>query len=573
MLDTLRELVHLHPELAIFSTMVLGYGLGRLEWRGVGLGSVVGTLIAGMAVGLLTLPQVPELLKWAFFDLFLFAVGYAAGPQFFASLKRETLPQMLLAVVVACTGLGAALLMVGLFRFDPGLAGGLVSGALTQSAALGSALNTLQGMDLPEAQRSLWAAHAPLADATTYVFGEVGLILFLTVLAPRLLGLDLPEVARRAEAQLKADQPGEAVDADSFLAYTPVTYRAYRIEHETHAGLTVAQLEARFAQGRLVVQSLRRGGQVLRAVPTGLRLQLGDVLALASRRPGMVAAAAELGEEVDDAELLAMPMREASIVLTRADVAGLTLAELGHRHGRGVFLRQLTRGQQQLPLAPLTRVQRGDVFHLTGAAPTIDALAKDLGFVEPDPGRTDLVYLAGGIVVGTLLGLLQLHVGGVPLGLGGSGGVLVVGLLAGWAHSRYPVFGRIPESAQRLLSDVGLIVFIAAIGLSAGPHAIEAIRAGGLALFGELLVAGVVVTMAGPLLGLLVGHKLLKMPPELLLPGIAGAQTTVATLNALKERGGSDVFAVGFTVPFAVSNVLITMWGPVIVAYAYGLMR
>lgn len=571
MLDTLRELVRLHPELAIFATMVLGHGLGKLEWRGIGLGSVVGTLVAGMLLGLLTLPVIPELLKWAFFDLFLFAVGYAAGPQFFASLKRETLPQMALAVVVAGTGLAAALLMVWLFRFDPGLAGGLVSGAMTQSAALGSSLNTLQGMDLPEDLRALWAAHAPLADATCYVFGEVGLILFLTVLAPRLLKIDLQQVAREAEAELKGSQPADS--ENSFLAYTPLAFRAYQVDNPAFIGMTVAEFEARFAHGRLVVQGLRRAGRVRRDVPLALALQAGDVLALASRRPGMVAVAAELGAEVDDAELLSLPMRQASIVLTQAHAAGKTLAELGERHGRGVFVRQLTRGQQQLPLAPLTRVQRGDVFHLTGSAETIAALAQEFGFVEPDPGRTDLVYLAGGIVVGTLLGLLQLHVGGVPLGLGGSGGVLVVGLLAGWLHSRYPVFGRIPESAHRLLSDVGLIVFIAAIGLSAGPHAVAAVEQGGAGMFGKLLLAGVVVTMAGPLVGLWVGHKLLKMPAVTLLPGIAGGQTTVATLNALKERGGSDVFAVGFTVPFAVSNVLITMWGPLIVAWAYSLMR
>jgi putative transport protein len=206
---------------------------------------------------------------------------------------------------------------------------------------------------------------------------------------------------------------------------------------------------------------------------------------------------------------------------------------------------------------------------LTGSPEAIAKAARAWGYIERDPGRTDLVYLAAGVVLGVLLGLVQISVTGVPLGLGSSGGVLVVGLLAGWLHSRFRVVGHIPESALRLLSDVGLIVFIASIGLAAGPHAVQAIDEGGVALFAKLIGAGVVVTMAGPIVGLLVGHFLLKMPPLTLLPGIAGAQTTVATLNALKERGGSDVFAVGFTVPFAVSNVLITLWGPVIVAFAF----
>ncbi|WP_341679219.1 TrkA C-terminal domain-containing protein [Niveibacterium sp. SC-1] len=569
-MDTLQSLVKLHPELAIFATMVLGHAIGRLEFRGFGFGSVVGTLIAGMGIGVLTRPEIPDLLKWAFFDLFLFAVGYGAGPQFFASLKRETLPQMLLAVVVSCSGLAAALGMVYLFRFDPGLSAGLVSGSLTQSAALGSALNTLQSMEVPEATRAVLMAHAPLADAICYVFGEVGLILFLTVVAPRLMKIDLPAVAREAEERLRSSG---VPDADTFLAYTPLTYRAYRIDNPALAGLSVEAFEHQFAVGRLMVESYRRAGQIHRRPELDALLQLGDIVAVVSRRPGIVAAAAMVGAEIDDAELLSVPLQEASIILTRGEMAGRTLAELSDSSARGIYLLAITRGQQALPREPGTVVQRGDVFRLTGSPDAIARAAKRLGYIEPDPARTDLVYLAGGIVVGTLVGLLQLHVAGVPLGLGGSGGVLVVGLVAGWVHSRYPVFGRIPESAQRLLSDVGLIVFISAIGLAAGPHALEAIDQGGIELFARLIGAGVVVTMAGPIIGVLFGRFVLKMPPVSLLPGIAGAQTTVATLNALKERSGSDVFSLGFTVPFAVSNVLITMWGPVIVAFAFGLQR
>ncbi|WP_231860035.1 hypothetical protein [Bordetella parapertussis] len=280
---------------------------------------------------------------------------------------------------------------------------------------------------------------------------------------------------------------------------------------------------------------------------------------VASRRAGVVGAALEVGTEVDDQELLSEPMVRASIVLTRREMAGKTLGELARGAARGLFLDSLHRGESTLPRAMGTRVQRGDVFKLTGSRAAIATAARNLGFIEHDQGRTDLVYLAGGVVVGILFGLLQVRLTGVPLGLGTSGGVLVV--------------GHIPEPALRLLSDVGLIVFIAAIGLAAGPHAVQAIHEGGIALFAKLVGAGVVVTLAGPIAGLLLGHYVLKLPPIALLPGIAGAQTTVATLNALKERGGSDVYAIGFTVPFAVSNVLITLWGPVIVACAVALSR
>jgi putative transport protein len=563
--DYLANVVRLHPELAMFATIVAGHFIGRLQVRKISLGTVVGTLIAGMIIGLYTRPEIPDLLKWAFFDLFLFAVGYSAGPQFFASLRREALPQMLLAVVVACTGLAAAIAMVATFHFDAGLAAGLVSGALTQSAALGSALNAISSMNLAEDARAVLSAHAPLADATTYIFGEIGLILFVTVIAPRLLKVDLRAVARDAERALdKMPEDGMLFTNQTYLALS-----AYRIDNPDLFNLRASELEDRFASGRLIVASLRRGDSIIRDVAADHVLLAGDVVALASRRPGMVAAATQVGEELDDPDLLAVPLTQASIVVVRPDVVNRSLAERGSKAGRGLFLNALKRGETHLPRALGVRIQRGDVFHLTGSPTAIAAAARAWGYIERDPGRTDLVYLAGGVVLGVLLGLVQISVTGVPLGLGSSGGVLVVGLVAGWLHSRFRVVGHIPESALRLLSDVGLIVFIAAIGLAAGPHAVQAIDEGGVALFARLIGAGMVVTMAGPIVGLAVGHFVLKMPPHALLPGIAGAQTTVATLNALKERGGSDVFAVGFTVPFAVSNVLITLWGPLIVAVAF----
>lgn len=564
-IDQLAEFVRAHPELGLFATIFVGHFIGRIQICKISLGTVVGTLIAGMIFGLLFEPQIPDLLKWAFFDLFLFAVGYSAGPQFFASLKREALPQMVLAVVVSCAGLAAAIAMVTLFRFDPGLSAGLVSGSMSQSAALGSALSAIAALDIDEATRALLAAHAPLADATTYIFGEVGLILFLTAIAPRLLNIDLKQTAREGEAQLQAQ---ESDIQEMLWDHAPLALRAYRLENTQMDKISVQDFERRFMAGRLTVTAIRRGSHVQRDVRPDQRLALNDVLLVASRRAGVLGVETKVGAELDDQELLSQPIVQASIVLTRPELAGKTLAELASDVGRGVFLETLSRGSSTLPRAWGTRVQRGDVFKVVGSQETITALAKALGFMEHDLGHTDLAYLAGGVVIGILLGLVQVHLTGVPLGLSTSGGVLVAGLLAGWLYSRYPVRGHIPEPALRLLSDVGLIMFIAAIGLAAGPHVMHAVDEGGFGLFLKLLGAGVVVTLAGPVIGLLFGRYVLKLPPLVLLPGIAGAQTTVATLNALKERSGSDIYALGFTVPFAISNVLITLWGPIIVAYS-----
>ncbi len=140
-------------------------------------------------------------------------------------------------------------------------------------------------------------------------------------------------------------------------------------------------------------------------------------------------------------------------------------------------------------------MQRGDILRIVGAPDDVERAGKHVGFVERDLSRTDLMFVAGGICAGMLLGLLKLNAGGIVLGLGTAGSILVVGLVAGWARSRYPVFGAIPEPAQRLLMDIGLIVFIAVVGMHAGPHAVEAYRTSGGAFFASIFVAGVIVTV------------------------------------------------------------------------------
>jgi putative transport protein len=201
-----------------------------------------------------------------------------------------------------------------------------------------------------------------------------------------------------------------------------------------------------------------------------------------------------------------------------------------------------------------------------GAPDDVERTARAIGFVERDVAKTDLMYLAGGICAGMLLGLLKITVGGMVLGLGTAGSILVVGLVGGWARSRYPVFGAIPEPAQRLMMDIGLIVFIAVVGMHAGPHAVEAYRTSGGAFFARIFGAGMIVTIAPLATGAIAARYVLGMSPLMTLGGVAGAQTCTPGLNALREASGSNVGSLAYTVPYAISNILLTIWGPVVVA-------
>jgi len=562
----LAAFLHGFPALCLFLSILLGTIIGRFHFKGVGFGSVVGTLIAGIIVGIVAKPELPDLLRWAFFYLFLFSIGYSVGPQFFGSLKKDALPQIVLAVVVAVSGLITVVAVCAIFGFDEGLAVGLLSGGMTQSAALGTGLSAIAELPIPEAARNTLIANAPLADAITYGFGDLGLILFLTWLGPKIMKADLKADAKVLEQQLSGGRSsGQSFSAAHF------SLRAHRLENAALAGASLAALEQRYAGERLSVHRVQRDGEPLKLEPT-LALRRGDRLVVSALRGAFLQAERDIGPEIDDAALLSVPVQTVSAVVTSAAVNGATLEALAQDpHARGVYLESLQRGTELMPREPWTVVQRGDILRIVGAPDDVERAGTHVGFVERDLAKSDLTFLAGGICLGMLLGLLKLDAGGVVLGLGTAGSILVVGLLAGWARSRYPVFGAIPEPAQRLLMDIGLIVFIAVVGIHAGPHAVEAYRTSGGAFFASIFVAGIIVTVVPLAAGTLVARYMLGMGPLMTLGGLAGAQTCTPGLNALREASGSNIGSLGYTVPYAIGNILLTVWGPVVVAIVHAM--
>ena len=563
-MEQLAAFLHDFPSLCLFLSILLGTFIGRFHVKGVGFGSVVGTLIAGIFIGIFAKPDLPEVLRWAFFYLFLFAIGYSVGPQFFGSLKKSALPQIALTMVVAISGLVTVVSVSAIFDFDEGLAVGLLSGGMTQSAALGSGLSAISELPISDAAKATLVANAPLADAITYGFGDLGLILFLTWLGPKIMRADLKSDAKALEQQLSGGR-----DSGPFFTAARLGRRAYLVENAAVAALNVGALEERFAADRLSVQRVQRDGQLLAPDPA-LALKPGDLLLVSARRAAFLRAANDIGSEIDDPALLSVPVQTVSVVVTRSELVGTTLEALAQDpRARGLYLESIQRGTQLIPREPWTTLQRGDILRIVGAPDDVERGAEHVGFVDRDLAKTDLMFLAGGISAGMLLGVLKFSAGGISIGLGTAGSILVVGLVAGWARSRYPVFGAIPEPAQRLLMDIGLTVFIAIVGMTAGPHAVEAYHTSGGAFFASIFVAGMIVTVVPLAMGTIVARYMLNMSPLMTLGSLAGAQTCTPGLNALREASGSNVGSLAYTVPYAINNIVLTLWGPIVVAIVH----
>ena len=565
LVQQLAAFLHEFPAFCLFLSIVLGHVIGRFHFKGVGFGAVVGTLLAGIVVGIFARPELPDLLRWVFFYLFLFSIGYSVGPQFFGSLKKEALPQIVLSLVVAVSGLVTVIAVAAAFGFNEGIAVGLLSGGMTQSAALGTGLSAIAELPIPDALKTQLIADAPLADAITYGFGDLGLIVFLTWLGPKIMRADLKTEAKALEKTLSSGKEGQ------FFAAAFYGMRAYRVENKPAVGSSVEALEHRFAGARFSVQRAQRGDEMLKLHPA-LLLERGDRIVVSAGRAALVDAEDAIGPEIDDPDLLSVPVATVTAVVTSRQLNGKMLSELGqHPDARGVYLESIHRGTEPLPRKPGTTLERGDSLRIVGAPDDLARAAKLIGFVERDLAATDLTFLAGGICLGMLLGLIKMSAAGIVLGLGTAGSILVVGLVAGWVRSRYPVFGSIPEPAQRLLMDIGLIVFIAIVGMQAGPHAVEAYHTSGGAYFASIFVAGMVVTIVPLAAGTIAARYVLKMSPLMTLGGLAGAQTCTPGLNALREASESNVGSLAYTVPYAIGNILLTVWGPVVVTIVHAM--
>lgn len=564
MSDWLEQFLVRYPELALFLVIAAGYWIGSFKVGAFSLGPVTGALFAGLFVGQFAHVPVSGMTKSFLFLLFLFGVGYSVGPQFVQSLKRDGIKPVLLAIVVCLTGLLASLAVAKVLRLDPGYASGLLSGALTQSAAMGTATDAINGLPLPEADRARFVAHLAVADAVCYIFGYAGVILFVTVVAPALLKIDLKEEALRLEQDLGMSRakPGLA------SAWRKFELRAYPLpEGSPLVGLTAAEAETRVVEHRLFIHRVRRAGQVVEVQPETL-LHAGDIVALSGPRQVMVGLIGTQAEETDDKELLDVAVTIADVLVMNRKLEDRTLADLSTEDWtRGLYLRSVSRGGQDIPIAGGVAVQRGDLLRIVGPEPVVQRASTRIGVVVAPSSKIDFVVLGLAIFLGGVAGvLLTFTVGGIKISLSTSVGALLAGLLVGHLRTRYPLFGQIPDGAISLMTALGLAAFVGLTGIHAGPIFLSALKEAGIAL----LLGGMVVTLVPQLVGLAFGHFALRMKPILLLGALTGAQTVTSAMAALQERSGSPVPVLGYTPAYPVANILLTTWGTIIVVLVAG---
>jgi len=548
-----------NPYILLFFVVGGAVAVGKVTIKGYGLGMVAAAIVVGAGISAWASTYgvkmgLDNFAKSLFYYLFMYGVGLRVGPSFINSLKGDGLKFTILAVFCSVLGLLGAVGFAKLFSLPPGAAGGILAGSMTMSAAIGSAEEAVkQGVFKldPGQTAEQVSGMIALSYGLTYIWGTVGIILICKYL-PRWWGVDAKAAAKKYEQEKGVPN----VDDAGLTGYRPLSLRAYRLTNNETAGQTVRQFLNKNAEYKIV--NVVRGDERLGA-PDDLVLQKGDVIALGGRLESMTANMGLIGPEVPDSKVLNIPIDQAEILVTNKDMVGKELKELRNTPLAGqVALHHIERGGVTIPMGLHTQLERLDVLFVGGAKSSIDKAGEILGKIARPSTSTDLLTLALGMILGFLIGAISFPLAGSKVGLGNAGGLLVSGIIVSSIASRLRFFGSTPNAARNVLEDLGLVVFIAIVGVNAGAGLISQLTG---AVAAKIFIVGFIVCTVPPIIVWAIGYHWMKINPAILMGGVAGARSHSGPAREAAKEIGSSVPWIGFPVGYAVSGVLLTVFG------------
>ncbi|MBA8820227.1 aspartate-alanine antiporter [Ochrobactrum sp. P6BS-III] len=552
------------PEIALFLSLAGGYALGKIHFGKFQLGGVAGSLLVAVVISQVGV-HIDNGVKAVLFALFIYAVGFESGPQFFRSLGRQSLREIAMAAVLAISGLVTVVVLARIFGLDKGLAAGIAAGGLTQSAIIGTASSAISKLGLAADEVQRLQANVAVGYAVTYIFGSFGAILVCVNLLPKFMGRTIRDDAIKAEAELLAGirllGPNEQEAAPDLVG------RIYQVDKA--AGKTVAEIEAKTSiDNSITVERVKRANKIIGVSPD-LKLEANDIVLIVGRRTGVVTLGNEVGSELQSSDGMDVIVAIRDVTITAPEFVGKSVADIKQhisselRHG--IYVIGVKRADKPLPLKADTVIAAGDVVSLYGTDQDLQRVASSIGPVIVVSDKTDFVFHGLGIAVGLLIGLAVIRLGSIPLTLGSGGGALLSGLLFGWYRSRNMAIGNMPTAASTLLRDLGLAGFVAVVGLQSGLQAVQTIVSSGLSIF----LIGVVVTILPLIITMLFGRYVLKYDNVAVFAGaLSGSRSANPAFGEILDKAGNSIPTTPFAITYALANVFLTLLGPLVVAFS-----
>ncbi|MFP5223742.1 MAG: aspartate:alanine exchanger family transporter [Acidobacteriota bacterium] len=553
MVIDLAALFSAQPLLLFFAVLACGYALSKLSLWHFHLSAPVGVMVAGMLFGHFGF-QAPPMIQEIGFTLFIYSIGLTAGPRFFNILLADGSRYLALTLAVGLLAAATALIMGRWLGFPASTAAGLMAGTLTSSPTLVAAQEALR-QATPNAAPAL--VQMGSAYAVAYIVGLFS-ILALIRFAPVILRVNL---AAEAQALSKEHRyRDESIDHHEPMG-PPPQLRAFVVQSPDIIGKTFDRSDLCLG-GNCVIQAIKREGSVFQPEP-GTALAEGDVVSVTVPVDRVPMVAERVGREVIDLDLLSDSIDTVDIIVSSQDAAGRPLGEMSVIARQGCTAVRLVRSH--IPIAPRPEIilEKGDVLTVAGLKHRLEAVIKALGYVERAIIETDLIAFVTGIMLGLALGALKFKVGDLTVGLGQAGGLLVAGLVLGFSRSVSPTFGRVPPAARWILSELGLLFFMACVGLKAGEGVLEAL----VGMGPELVLCGFTISAVSLFGGLAFGRIVLRMNPALLFGAMTGAMTSTPGLKVVTLAARSSLPALGYAGTYAFANVLLALLGALLVRF------
>ncbi len=548
----LYDLLKDNQVLIIFTVIALGYLLGKINLYGFELGSVTGVLIAGLFLGAWGFTSNPDMATFGF-TIFIFCVGLQAGPSFFTAFAADGARYFGLSLIVAVTSVALCLFFAFLFRMEAGIAAGMLAGSLTSTPTLVGAQDAVNGglAVLPEGTHAEDVIqNISVAYSLTYLFG-IGGLMFIIKYIPVIFRVNLQEEAKK----IAPARAGVKVINENNLPMV----RTYQIESGKLVGKTIRQIQEATAQ-YFTVLGIRRQGEIIETTRSTV-IEEGDIVAVVASVAQHNLAKNKAIPEIFDKELLNFRIRTKEIVITNSDYVGKAVSDLMLSAKYGCYTIGLIRSGVDLPVGDNTILNKGDKLEVIGEDNLITELSEQLGSIEADLEKTDLLTLCLGAALGLLVGTIVIKFGHISIGLGSAGGLLIVGILIGFFRSVHPTFGAFPRAARNIMMDLGIVLFMSSIGLNAGSKVLEALTSVGPLL----ILCGMSITIIPVFVAFVIGRYMMHMNAALLLGAITGAMTSTPSLNLVTEAAKSQVPALGYAGSYTFANVILTFAGALLV--------
>lgn len=538
-----------NPSVAIFLTLGLGYLVGRFHIKSFKLGATVGVLLVGLIIGQMGKFQIAPVVKNLFFDLFIFTIGYEVGPVFIASFKKKGIKFIIQSVIFSVTAFVVSFALFKIFHVNFGEAGGIIAGSLTQSASIGTANSAIEALHISQAAKTAAMSQVAIAYALTYVFGTIGVLIFLKNIAPAIFHVNLREATKEyiETNHIKTDTKSVKISAN-------IRVRAFRINAENrYIGKTI--LDFNNDNVGLNIEEIVRDGKTLTS-PSTVLANNDIILVIGSIKKFADFTDKKYNLSEVDANNYPLHLKKTTILLTKV----YNYNTLENMLANGVIIESAYHDDKKI--TDYTLLSVGDHITVIGPQSYLTNIMKNIGYEKAAGTKTDVSFLSIGIFLGILLGAIVITIHKIPLTLGGGGGALFAGLYFGWLQEKHPNIGVIPPSTRWLLKSLGLNLFIGVVGLQAGSGFVTALKEMGWLVF----VIGILVSILPHLFTLLFSKFILKMNIVDNIGSLCGSGTITAALNAVNAETDSTVFALSYTPTYALGNIFLTVMAPLIVA-------